>query len=108
MEQLVKYVLSGKCIVYPTTTQPALGCILQSDALDILYEIKKRDYNLPLSIAVCDIEQAKEIVEVPDDVIEILRYFPEGALTIILKSRSRLDSRLGGMSVAVRVMSHEF
>ena len=60
MEQLVKHVLSGKCIVYPTTTQPALGCILQSDALDILYEIKKRDYNLPLSIAVCDIEQAKE------------------------------------------------
>ena len=107
MEQLVKHVLSGNCIVYPTTTQPALGCMLQSDALDILYEIKKRDHNLPLSIAVCDIEQAKEIVEVPNDVIEILKCFPEGALTIILKSKSKLDSRLGGISVAVRVISHE-
>lgn len=107
MEQLVEHVLSGNCIVYPTTTQPALGCILQSDALDILYEIKNRDHSLPLSIAVCDIEQAKKIVEVPNDVIEILKYFPEGALTIILKSKSKLDSRLGGMSVAVRVISHE-
>ena len=89
------------------TTQPALGCILKSDALDVLYEIKKRDRSLPLSIAVCDIEQAKKIVEVPPDVIEILKYFPEGALTIILKSKSKLDSRLGGRSVAVRVISHE-
>lgn len=103
----MKHVLSGNCIVYPTTTQPALGCMLQSDALDILYEIKKRDHSLPLSIAVCDIEQAKEIVEVPNDVMEILNYFPEGALTIILKSKKKLDSRLGGMSVAVRVISHE-
>ena len=103
----MKHVLSGNCIVYPTTTQPALGCMLQSNALDILYEIKKRDHSLPLSIAVCDIEQAKEIVEVPNDVMEILNYFPEGALTIILKSKKKLDSRLGGMSVAVRVISHE-
>jgi len=107
LDQLVKHVLSGNCIVYPTTTQPALGCMLQSDALDILYEIKKRDHSLPLSIAVYDIEQAKEIVEVPNDVMEILNYFPEGALTIILKSKRKLDSRLGGMSVAVRVISHE-
>ncbi len=107
MDRLVKHVLSGNCIVYPTTTQPALGCILKSDALDVLYEIKKRDHSLPLSIAVCDIEQAKKIVEVPPDVIEILKYFPEGALTIILKSKSKLDSRLGGRSVAVRVISHE-
>jgi tRNA threonylcarbamoyl adenosine modification protein (Sua5/YciO/YrdC/YwlC family) len=107
LDQLVKHVLSGKCIVYPTTTQPALGCILKSDALDILYEIKKRDNSQPLSIAVYDIEQAKKIVEVPDDVVEILKNFPEGALTIILKSKNKLDSRLGGMSVAVRVVSHE-
>jgi len=107
LDRLVKHVLSGNCIVYPTTTQPALGCILKSDALDVLYEIKKRDHSLPLSIAVCDIEQAKKIVEVPPDVIEILKYFPEGALTIILKSKSKLDSRLGGRSVAVRVISHE-
>jgi tRNA threonylcarbamoyl adenosine modification protein (Sua5/YciO/YrdC/YwlC family) len=107
LEQLVEHVLSGNCIVYPTTTQPALGCMLQSEALDILYERKKRDHSLPLSIAVCDIEQAKKIVEVPNDVIEILKYFPEGSLTIILKSKNELDSRLGGMSVAVRFIGHE-
>mgnify|MGYP001185870849 CR=1 FL=1 len=105
---MVNHVLSGKCIVYPTTTQPALGCILQSDALDILYELKKREHHLPLSIGVSDIEQAKEIVEVPDDVIEILKDFPKGSLTIILKSKNKLDERLGGNSVAVRVMSHEY
>ncbi len=107
MKLLVNHALSGNCIIYPTTTQPALGCILESTALDILYKIKNRKKDLPLSIGVLDIEQAKEIVEVPDDVIEILKYFPEGSLTIILKAKKTLDLRLGGDSVAIRVVGHK-
>ena len=29
-------------IVYPTTTLPALGCLPEADALDRLFELKKR------------------------------------------------------------------
>ncbi|MBT6874597.1 MAG: L-threonylcarbamoyladenylate synthase [Euryarchaeota archaeon] len=105
MEEMIKHVLSGNCIVYPTTTQPALGCILDSKALDNLYKIKNRDSSLPLSIGVANISQARSIVEVPNDVIDILQYFPDGSLTIILKAIKPLDSRLGGHKVAIRFLA---
>jgi L-threonylcarbamoyladenylate synthase len=107
MDKVIKHVLSGNCIVYPTTTQPALGCMLNSEGLDKLYKIKQRDSSFPLSIGVANIEQAKTIVEVPDDVLDILSYFPDGSLTIILKSHKKLDSRLGGNKIAIRIMAHK-
>ena len=59
-----------------------------------------------MSLGVVCLNQASEIVHVPDDVHEILNQFPEGSLTIILRARSEMDIRLGGDKVAVRVVSN--
>ena len=106
MEEIANMVRSGKCIVYPTSTQPALGCMPMPSALDGLFEMKKRPANMPVSIGVASIAQADELVEVPEDVHLILGDFPDGSLTIILKAKKRLDERLGGSYVAIRVVSH--
>ncbi len=103
---IVGWALSGNCLVYPTSTLPALGCIPTTKSLDDLYRIKKRSATLPVSLGVTDLSQASEIVEVPDDVPEILESFPEGSLTIVLKAIEKMDERLGGFQVAVRVVSH--
>ena len=58
-----------------------------------------------MSLGVVSLSQASEIVHVPDDVNEILDVFPEGSLTIILRAKNVMDSRLGGDKVAVRVVS---
>ena len=58
-----------------------------------------------MSLGVVSLSQASEIVHVPDDVNEILDVFPEGSLTIILRAKNEMDSRLGGNKVAVRVVS---
>ena len=58
-----------------------------------------------MSLGVVSLSQASEIVHVPDDVNEILDVFPEGSLTIILRAKNLMDSRLGGDKVAVRVVS---
>ena len=106
MERAVESALEGKCIVYPTSTQPALGCIPNSDSLDMLFELKKRDVDQPVSLGVADIGQAEDLVEVPKIANEILDYFPKGSLTLLLEAKEVLDQRLGGNMVAVRVMSH--
>ena len=105
MEEAIEWVLSGGCIVYPTSTLPALGCIPNSMALDRLYGIKGRSSGAPVSLGVVSLSQASDIVHVPDDVNEILGVFPEGSLTIILRAKNEMDSRLGGDKVAVRVVS---
>jgi len=106
MDNAVDWVLDGKCIVYPTSTLPALGCIPDSRALDELFEIKGRPRSSPVSLGVANLSQAREVVQVPDDVSEILRFFPEGSLSIILKAKREMDERLGGQKVAIRVVSN--
>jgi L-threonylcarbamoyladenylate synthase len=105
MDEAIEWVLSGKCIVYPTSTLPALGCIPDSRALDELFEIKSRPRDAPVSLGVANLNQASSIVEVPPGVHEILEDFPEGSLTIVLNAREEMDPRLGGQKVAIRVVS---
>jgi tRNA A37 threonylcarbamoyladenosine synthetase subunit TsaC/SUA5/YrdC len=61
---------------------------------------------VPVSIGVASLTQAETLVEVPDRVRELLDNFPEGSLTVILRAHNTLDSRLGGDSIAIRVMAH--
>jgi len=106
MEEVVNWILSGRCAVYPTSTLPALGCLPLSESLDELFELKSRDSIMPVSIGVSDLDQASEIVNIPNNLQSFLDFFPEGSLTIILESHKEMDSRLGGKEVAIRVLSH--
>ena len=105
MESAIEWALSGGCIVYPTSTLPALGCIPVSKALDRLYRIKGRPGGAPVSLGVESLSQASEIVHITEDVNDILEVFPEGSLTIVLRAKSKMDHRLGGDKVAIRVVS---
>ena len=102
---IVERVLQGLPVVYPTSTLPALGCLPQSDALDSLFELKKRSTNKIVSLGVCDLKQASALVEIPEIASEMLDFFPAGSLTLILPAHETLDERLGGDAVAVRVLA---
>ena len=106
MEEAVRHALDGGCIVYPTTTQPALGCLPEPACLDRLYRLKGRSSSMPVSIGVASLTQAEELVEVPNDVRDLLTGFPDGSLTVVLRAREALDSRLGSDRVAVRIVAH--
>ena len=106
MEEVVRHALEGGCIVYPPTTQPALGCLPAPTCLDRLYRLKRRPSNMPVSIGVASLSQAEELVEVPSGVRSLLAGFPKGSLTVVLRAHEALDSRLGGDRVAVRVVAH--
>ena len=105
-DALLDRVTRGEVVVYPTSTQPALGCTPEADALDRLFEIKNRRSDAPVSLAVADLDQAKELVHVPEGVSALLDSFPAGSLTLVLPAHHTLDGRLGGDSVAVRVVAH--
>jgi len=94
-------------VVYPTSTQPALGCIPESYALDLLYSLKCRERSQPVSLGVANLEQAREIAFVPKEIEDLLDFFPKGSITVVLDSRKNLDERLGGNRVAIRVVSHD-
>ena len=103
---LIERVGRGEAVVYPTSTLPALGCRPEARALDLIYDLKGRDPSQPVSIAVADLNQASELVVIPEGTSQLLASFHEGSLTLVLPARSSVDSRLGGDSIAVRVVAH--
>ena len=106
MREAIKNARAGDCIVYPTTTQPALGCVPTTESLDKLYALKERGHGIPVSIGAANLEQAEALVEIPDMLRNLLDDFPRGSLTVVLKAHETLDTRLGGDGVAIRVVSH--
>lgn len=103
---LISLLEAGESIVYPTSTLPALGCRPTPTALDKLFELKHRPADKPVSLAVLDLEQAADIVEVSEIAEQMVRDFPLGSITLLLAAKSQLDSRLGGDRIAVRPVAH--
>lgn len=106
MDKVVEEVLKGNCVVYPTSTLPALGCILTTKSLDNLYNIKKRPNDMIVSIGVSNLQQASELVHLTNDLEDFLSAFPEGSLSIILPAKKPLDKRLGGEKIAIRILAN--
>lgn len=103
-ESILQRLSRGLPIIYPTSTLPALGCLPNADALDQLFKTKHRDEMKVVSLGVSSLLQASEIVHVPEMAEQILGDFEPGSLTLILPAKEKLDARLGGNSVAVRVL----
>ena len=46
------------------------------------------------------------LVQIPDYLGKFLDLFPTGSITCILKSINEFDSRIGGESIAIRIVGH--
>ncbi|HJM87393.1 MAG TPA: Sua5/YciO/YrdC/YwlC family protein [Candidatus Thalassarchaeaceae archaeon] len=103
-DAIVERAISGFPVIYPTSNLPALGCVPTTDALDLLYKLKQRKAEMKVSLAVSDLEQAAEIVEVNQNVVRLLSDFPTGSLTLVLPALKQMDERVGGGKIAIRVI----
>ena len=106
LQDQVDWILSGGLCVYPTTTQPALGCLPSTKNLNSLFRIKKRSHDKPVSIGVISLEQASDYVTIPTNLGSFLSYFERGTITVLMPAKIELDPRLGTQGVAVRILDH--
>jgi L-threonylcarbamoyladenylate synthase len=105
-EEYIQQIQDGFPVVYPTSTLPALGVRPQKIGLDRLFKLKERDDLKIVSIAVANTEQMKQFVQIPDYLGNFLDLFPTGSITCILNSINKFDSRIGGESIAIRIVGH--
>ena len=103
---LLAHLRSSDSIVYPTSSLPGLGCLPTSAALDRLFALKQRPRDKEVSLGVASLDQAAQLVVIPDEVPKLLDAFALGSLTLVLPALTPLDPRLGGDSVAVRVFAN--
>ena len=104
--ELIAHVNEGGVVAYPTSTLPGLACLPVESSLDALFELKQRPADKPVSLGVLSLDQAANLVRVPEKIRALEASFPKGVFTFILDAVAPLDVRLGGSRVAVRCLAH--
>lgn len=113
MDAVVTALKNGKTIVYPTETCYGLGCdATNQDAVDAIFDIKKRQKDKPLLVVAHDPSVMMEYVEwdqVLDQIAE--RYWP-GPLTIVAQAKQDAPLAKGVIAedgtIAFRITEHQF
>ncbi|MCK4443693.1 MAG: threonylcarbamoyl-AMP synthase [Thermoplasmata archaeon] len=109
LQEAIEVLKAGGTIVYPTDTLYGLGVDpFNEDAVKKMFDIKKRPYDMPVSIAVHDISQIEDHVELTDLAKQATWEFLPGPLTILLKKKdtSSLPIVSSKNKLGVRILDH--
>lgn len=110
IERVLVYLEKGQVIAYPTETIYGLGAdVLDRKAVKRIYDLKARDYGLPISILVADLAMLRQVVsEVTDRALQLARRFWPGPLTILFPASEAIPKGLvtNTGKVGVRISSH--
>jgi len=101
---------SGGVVAFPTDTVYGLGCdAFNKQAVDRVYQIKRRSRDIPFPLLLSDIHQVTEVAEsVPEIAWILMKCFLPGGLTFILHKATNLPDFLNpeGDTVALRIPNH--
>lgn len=87
-ERAIEILKKGGVIAYPTETVYGLGAdIFNLKAVKRVFEIKKRSFKNPISIAVADIDQLKKIAKLDSSSLAICKKILPGPFTVLLPKR---------------------
>ena len=95
IERAVSVLMHDGLIVYPTDTIYGLGADAFSDeAIEKVYEAKKRDFAKPISIAVSDFEMLAAVSYVDRSMEEFIEKFLPGPVTVVVPARKTIPGIL--------------
>jgi len=106
----IKFLDEGKIICYPTDTVYGIGCRINFlDSVKCIFEIKKRDYKKPLSIAIHDLNQAKEFVELNKEMEKFIKENLDKPYTFIVPKTDKIADIISANKdvVGIRIINDE-
>lgn len=101
----------GHVVALPTDTLYGLACdASNSEAVQVLYDIKKRDSNKPLAICVSEIKDIPKWADIHTISLDLLAELLPGPVTLIFNRSEQLNVELNPniTKVAVRIPDHAF
>ncbi|WP_311678326.1 L-threonylcarbamoyladenylate synthase [Sneathia vaginalis] len=104
IEDGIKLLLEGRCIIVPTDTVYGLGAIPTKKAIEQLYLLKKRDKNKKILALVSDYN---DFFKLTDDIdLNLIKHFLPGALSIVCKTKKEFVDLLGP-TVGIRIPNND-
>ena len=108
-KKAVKLLLNGEVIGLPTETVYGLAAnAFNVDAVKKIFRIKKRPYDNPLIVHVCDFVMLQDIAYITPEAVEAAKAFWPGPLTLVLRKKDTINPLITCNldTVAVRMPSH--
>jgi|AntAceMinimDraft_16_1070373.scaffolds.fasta_scaffold29664_3 L-threonylcarbamoyladenylate synthase len=88
IERAVDVLKRGGIIAYPTDTVYGVGCnIFDEKAIKRIFRLKKRNFDKPLSVAVCDFKMLEQLVVITEKDKKIIKRLLPGPTTVILPKK---------------------
>ena len=110
LDRAARAIAAGDLVVYPTETVYGLGAdALDADAVETVFDAKRRDRSEPVSLAVPSVETARAVTRPTERELESMRAFLPGPVTVVVERGPEVPDVLtaGGDRVGVRVPDHE-
>jgi L-threonylcarbamoyladenylate synthase len=112
LNKAIRVLKSGGVIIYPTETVYGLGAdATNRNAVNKVFEIKKKDKFKPMLIAVSSIEMVKRYVWWNKYADVLAKKYLPGPLSLILSVKGEaIDENVyqGGIKVGIRIPNNEF
>jgi L-threonylcarbamoyladenylate synthase len=109
LEKAARVIRQDGLVVYPTDTIYGLGADAFSDeAIQKVFEAKRRPFSQPISVAVNDIEMAFGIAYIDENALEFIERFLPGPVTVVIPAKNSVPQSLtGGMGmIGIRIPDH--
>ena len=108
IKEAAEIIRKGQLVIFPTETVYGLGAdFANPEAIQRIYQIKKRPQNRPLSVHIACREDAERLVKNPPPIFYALsKAFWPGPLTVVLKTKERnIGLRLPDNKIAQELIS---
>ncbi len=104
VSEVVSVWRSGGLVVYPTDTVYGLGADAENEkAVLRVYEVKGRERDKPLTIAVSDFDMLERYAVLNEVSRELVRHFLPGKVTFILPKTERVLDSVNPRAIGVRI-----
>ncbi|MGL5914718.1 MAG: L-threonylcarbamoyladenylate synthase, partial [Culicoidibacterales bacterium] len=109
-EEIIKALLSGEVVAFPTDTVYGLGCDANNhQALAKIYQIKHRPLEKPLILFVANqADVIKYVSSIPELATDLMERFWPGPLTIVLPKKAIVSENIssGLATIGLRMPNH--
>ena len=111
IQKAIQILKEGGIVIFPTDTAFGIGCRIDSrQAVDRLFEIRKRPLTQATPVLVSSIEMALPYLDTQSDIVrQLMKNYWPGALTIIApckKDTIYSPIRGGGETIGIRMPNH--
>ena len=109
-DTIIKILIAGGILAFPTDTVFGLGCMMDEKAMAKIYKAKGRSFNKPLPMMCDGLSMIEEYAEVNEDARKIIERFTPGALTVVFRKKEGLPDYVtnGFPTIGIRVPDDPF